>query len=67
MSVKFDSKYAGYALVFVLLLVYGMIAANAGSYAALAFMLKTVAVIIFALAHLYAFELIKKGWSLLMK
>jgi len=48
------------------LIVYGGIAANAGSYAALAFLAKTVFIIIFAFAHLYAYDLIKKGFSKLM-
>jgi len=67
MSFNINSKYLGYFFLILLLIVYGIIAANSGSYAALAFLAKTVAIITFALAHLYAFELIKKGWSFLTR
>jgi hypothetical protein len=63
---KVDSNILGILLVLTLLIVYGAIAANAGSFAALAFLAKTVFIIIFAFAHLYAYDLIKKGFSKLM-
>lgn len=67
MSLNINSKYLGYFFLILLVIIYGIIAANSGSYAALAFLAKTVFLIIFALAHLYAFELMKKGWSFLTK
>lgn len=67
MSFNINSKYLGYFFLISLFIIYGIIAANSGSYAALAFLAKTVFLIIFALAHLYAFELIKRGWLFLTK
>ena len=63
---KVDSNILGILLVLTLLIVYGAIAANAGSFAALAVLAKTVFIIIFAFAHLDAYDLIKKGFSKLM-
>jgi hypothetical protein len=60
--INFDSKIMGFILAFTLLFVYGAIAAQAGAAAALAFLAKTVFIIIFGFAHLYAYELLMKGF-----
>ena len=61
-----DSKILGAILIATLAYVYAMIAIKTGAVAALAFLAKTVFIIIFGLAHLYLWELIKKGFTILM-
>ena len=59
---KFKPKYIHfkYAMLAVLVLFYILLIASAGIPAASAFFVKTVAIILFSLAHLYALQLIRK-------
>lgn len=64
--IKVDSKILGALFICTLVYVYVMIAVKTGAVAALAFLAKTVFILIFGFAHLYAYDLIKKGFSKLM-
>jgi len=59
---KFKPKYIHfkYTMIVVLALFYVFLILSAGIPAASAFFLKTVAIILFSLAHLYALQLIRK-------